>query len=192
MTISSAPTWSGNQGSGAFNGGALVSFQSIQNNNGIEMPASYTVGWSTSQSFSSIAGSKSFPATGQNNPWIVTGLTNGQTYYFRAKGVAGSSAGNWSVALQRRSSMAPSAGGNTCVRHVSFSNPATGPLYVGFYDQSTGNVYVDAVASRQSPPHSPAAYTVHVPAGSNYYLLRGHRPGQLRPPQCSGTNLQYQ
>ena len=189
MTISSAPTWSGNQGSGAFSGGAFVSFQSIQNNNGIEMPASYTVGWSTSQSCSSFAGTKSFPATGQNNPWIVTGLTTGQTYYFCAKGVAGSSTGPWSSPSSGVLIESPSATGNYLVSgSVTFTTPATGPLYVGFYDQNSGNVYVDAIAS----PKSPQAYSVYVPAGSNYYffgVIDQANSGLLSAPgQISNTN----
>ncbi len=193
VTISSAPTWSGNQGSGAFSGGAFVSFQSIQNNNGIEMPASYKVGWSTSSSCSSFAGTKSFPATGQNNPWIVTGLTNGQTYYFCAQGVAGSSTGPWSAPSPGVLIEASPASGNYLVSgKVTFTTPATGPLYVGFYDQNSGNVYADVVGSKSSPPTSPAAYQVYVPAGSNYYffgVIDQANSGLLNAPgQISNTN----
>ena len=64
-----APTWRANNGVGTFSGGAFVSFQSIQNNNGIEMPSSYTVEWSTSASLVPCC-SKSFPAMGTATPGL--------------------------------------------------------------------------------------------------------------------------
>src|ERR1019366_6155155 len=70
VTLSSAPTWKNTKGSGTFSGGAFISYQSIQNNNGIEMAASYTVEWSTSSTFATIAGNKSFPATGGSDTKI--------------------------------------------------------------------------------------------------------------------------
>jgi hypothetical protein len=170
VTLSSAPAWSSSNGLGAFNGGAFVSFNTIQNNNGIEMPASYTVQWSTSSSFTTVTGSKSFPATGGNNPWIVNGLANGTTYYFRAQGVAGSSTSNWSAASSGITIGAPT-GGNAVSGTVTFSGTATGPLYTGFYDQSTGSIYVDQVGSEAHPPTSPASYSVNVPNGSNYVFF---------------------
>jgi hypothetical protein len=192
VTLSSAPSWSGGNGSGAFSGGAFVSFQPIKNNNGVEMAASYTVQWSTSSSFGSIAGSKSFPATGGNNPWIVNGLTNGNTYYFRAQGVAGSSTSPFSGASPAMLIGAPTAG-NAVSGSVTFTGTAKGPLYVGFYDQNTGNVYATVVGSQASPPHSPASYSVKVPTGSNYYFFgvvdNNNNGGLNGAGQFSNTNL---
>jgi hypothetical protein len=170
VTISSAPTWNRSNGFGAFSGGAFISYQTIQNNNGIEMPASYTVQWSTSSTFATITGSTSFAATGRKNPWIVSGLTNGTTYYFRAQGVAGSSTGTFSAISSGVQIGAPT-GANTVKGQVTFSETATGPLYAGFYDQSTGNMYAAVVGSKTSPPTSPASYTVNVPSGSNYFFF---------------------
>ncbi len=191
VALSSAPSWGGNKGNGAFNGGALVSFQVIKNSNGIEMPASYTVQWSTSSSFGTVLGSTSFPATGGNNPWIVNGLTNGQTLYFRARGVAGSSTSNWSGPSNAMTIGAPT-GGNTVSGTVTFSETATGPLYVGFYDQSTGAVYADVLGSKTSPPTSPASYTVQVPSGSDYFffgVIDQNNSGLLSGPgQVTNTN----
>lgn len=170
VVLSSGPNWSASSGSGGFNGGAVVSFGTITNNNGIEMAASYTLEWSTSSSFASVTGSKSFPAVGNNNPWIVTGLTSGATYYFRARGVAGSSTSSWSVISTGIAVGAPLTG-NAVSGTVTFSGTATGPLYVGFYDQNTGNVYADQVGTEASPPTSPASYSVKVPTGSNYFFF---------------------
>ena len=189
VTLNSAPSNKGN--GGGFNGGALVSFKGIQNNNGIEMATSYTVEWSTSSSFSSVLGSKSFPATGNNNPWIINGLTNGETLFFRAEGVAGSSTSPWSGPSNGVLIGAPT-GGNTVSGTVTFSETATGPLYVGFYEQGTGGVYATVVGSKANPPKSPAAYTVQVPTGSNYFffgILDQNNSGLISGPgQVSNTN----
>jgi hypothetical protein len=191
VTLSSPPVWKPNKGFGAFSGGVFISFQTIQNNNGIEMPASYTVQWSTSSSFSTVTGSMSFPATGGNNPWIVNGLTNGTTYFFRAQGVAGSSTSNWSTPSSGIVIGAPT-GGNTISGKVTFNKTATGPLYVGFYDQNTGNVYATVVGSKTIPPTSPASYSVQVPNGSNYYffgIIDQNNSGLVGGPgQISNTN----
>jgi hypothetical protein len=192
VVLSSGPSWSASSGSGGFNGGALVSFGTITNNNGIEMAASYTLEWSTSSSFASVAGNKSFPARGNNNPWIVTGLTSGTTYYFRAEGVAvGGSTSNWSAISSGITVGAPSTG-NAVSGTVTFSGTATGPLYVGFYDQNTGNVYADQVGTEADPPTSPASYSVKVPTGSNYFffgILDQNNSGMVGGPgQISNVN----
>ncbi|MGA9527861.1 MAG: Ig domain-containing protein, partial [Terriglobales bacterium] len=191
VTINSAPTWKANNGLGAFSGGAFVSFKTITNNNGIELPSSYTVEWSTSASCSSSNPSKSFPAMGGNNPWIINGLTNGTTYYFCARGVAGSSTGPWSAPSSGITIGAPS-GGNAVSGTVTFSETAKGPLYVGFYNQSTGVVYADVVGSESNPPKSPASYSVSVPTGSNYYFFgvidQGNSGLISAPGQVSNTN----
>jgi hypothetical protein len=171
-TLTTSPTWDKSHGAGSFIGGAFVSFDPIKNGNGVESPTSYTLEYSTDSTFGSGVGSKSFPAVGGNNSWFVTGLANTQTYYFRAAGVVGSGGsavtGPWSAA-------APSGGmviggppaGNTVSGTVTFSQAATGPLYVGFYNLSTGSVYTTWVAS----PVSPQNYSVVVPGGSNYFFF---------------------
>ena len=89
----------------------------------------------------------------------MTGLNNNSTYYFCAQGVAGSSTGPWSAPSSGVLIDPPAATGNYLVSgNVTFTSPATGPLYVGFYDQNSGNVYADVVGSKTSPPTSPAAY----------------------------------
>lgn len=165
VTLSTGPKL---QGASPFSGGVVLGFKPIQNSNGVEMATSYTVQWSTSSSFTSIAGSKTFAATGAQgtNIWILSGLTNGSAYYFRAEGQAGSSTSGWSSTVGPVTIGAP-ATGNTVSGSVTFTGTATGPLYVGFYDQTTGAMYADAIAN----PTSPQAYTVHVPTGSNYFFF---------------------
>ena len=165
VSLSAGPVLNGASG---FEGGAFVMFDAIKSN-GIEQPTSYTVQWSTSQSFSSVTGSETFAAEG-DNPWIVTGITDGGGYYFRAQGVAGSSTSAWSNVVGPITVGAPT-GANTLSGSITFSQTATGPLYVGVYDQNTGSIYATVVGSKTSPPVSPASYTVMVPTGSQYFFF---------------------
>jgi len=187
-TLTTSPAWDSSRGTGAFSGGAFVSFDTIRNSNGIEVPTSYTLEYSTDPTFSTGVSSKSFPATSavspnylllngnseahSFNPWVVTGLTNGDTYYFRAAGVVGSGGsavtGPWSGASPLGGMLigAPS-GANAVSGTATFSQAATGPLYVGIYDQNTGSAYVDVITS----PVSPQAYSVNVPTGSSYFFF---------------------
>jgi hypothetical protein len=166
ITLSTAPQL---QGVAGFDQGVLAQFNAIQNNNGVELANSYNLEWSTSQSFSSVTGSKAFPATGSDGSsvWFVNGLTSGAVYYFRAQGMAGSSASPWSSVVGPVTIEAPT-GGNAVSGTVSFTGEAAGPMYTGFYNQKTGDVYLTQVGSKASPPTSPAAYSVKVPSGTGY------------------------
>jgi hypothetical protein len=191
VTLSSSPTWTG-QASGAFSGGAIVSFTPIRNSSNEEIPNSYTLEYSTDSTFTTGVSSKSFPATGGknagfagslgvgglqggNSPWVVTGLTNNDTYYFRAAGVIGSGSsavtGPWSSPSPGLLIEASPASGNLVKGAVTFSAPSggsiTGPLYVGYWNQNTGGIYAEEITS----PVSPQAYSVSVPTGSNYFFF---------------------
>ncbi len=189
VTLNSAP---GIQGVSPFETGAFVQFKAITDNNGVELPLSYTLQWSTDPLFGSIAGSHSFAATGANgnNMWIVngnsvSGLADGGPYYFRAQGVTGSSTSPWSTVSSAVTIGAPT--GNTVSGLVTFTGSATGPLYVGFYDQKTNNVYLSTVAN----PVSPYSYTMQVPTGSNYQLfgvIDQNNDGMIDVGDISNTN----
>jgi hypothetical protein len=77
-----------------------VYFSSILNSSSVQIPTSYILEYSTDSTFNTGVTSKSFPAAHADHHWIVTGLTNGATYYFRAAGVVGSGSsaviGPWS------------------------------------------------------------------------------------------------
>jgi len=170
----STPNWDPNSGYGAFSGGAIVSFDPIANGNYIEMPTSYNLQYSTSSTFSSGVTTKSFPAANGNSPWVVSGLTNGQTYYFRAAGVVGSTVGNYSAAEPSGGLLiATPTAGSLVSGTVTFTLPAgvsntTGKtLYVGCYNTNTGNVYADPIAD----PVSAQAYSVYVPNGTNCQIF---------------------
>ena len=178
VTLSTGPKL---KAGGAFNGGALLNYKPITNNNGLELATSYTLQWSTSSTFSSVTGSKTFSATGGQGGgdiWIVNSLTTGTAYYFRAEGTVGSSTSAWSSIVGPITIGAPT-GGNTVSGTVTFTGTATGPLYVGFYEQSTGAVYADAIAT----PVSPQAYSVQVPSGSYYFfgIIDQNKDGLIDP-----------
>jgi hypothetical protein len=174
------PTWDPSNGSGVFSGGAAVSFDPICNgsgcnNGGVEMPTSYYLLYSTDSTFNSGVTRKCFLAQGGNSPWIVSGLTNGLTYYFRAAGYVGA-AGTCtnSPGALTYSAAAPSGGlvinapsaGSLLSGTVAFTLPtgvsASGKtLYVGCY--ASGTIYAAPIAS----PVSPQAYSVDVPNGTS-------------------------
>jgi hypothetical protein len=173
VTLSSAP---GISVAGGFDQGAVLSFKPIVNAAGVEMAGSYTLQYSTSSKFSSGVITTTFPAngTGGANIWIVNGLSNGQAYYFRAQGVAGSSSSPvtspWSSTAGPVTANIPT-GGYAVTGTVTFTGKATGPLYVGFYNQTSGAVYAAQVGSKTSPPVSPATYSVSVPSGTDYFFF---------------------
>jgi hypothetical protein len=176
-TLSNA---SGIASANGFADGAVLTFSPDYEQNAlgnwVEDATSYTVQWSTTQNFSSVAGSANFPASGwAPGYWIlnaasVSGLTQGSTYYFRVQGVAGSSTSNWSSVIGPVTISAPTAT-NTVTGQITFSQKATGPLYVGFLNQNTGQVYLTQVGSQAAPPASPASYSLQVPSGSNYFFF---------------------
>lgn len=161
--------------------GAVIPYQAIASsgNSNVELPTSYTVQWSTSSSFTSPS-SFNFKASGANGAeiWIVnnsmTGLSgtfsNGTAYYFRARGNVFGSGGPWTVyggSTPTAVTIGAPSTGSTISGAVTYSGTATGPLYVGFFDQNTGHAY----ATRIAAPTSPQAFSVQVPNGSNYYFF---------------------
>ena len=184
--------------------GVVISYKPIVNSSGTEAVSSYTVQWSTSSSFSSPS-SATFTANGDNaNVWILnntkTGIsgsfTNGTAYYFRACGIAAGSCGPWTVwgggSPVSVTAGAPSGSGYfTVTGTVTLPSTITptGPLYAGFYDQTTGNVYATVIASPSNS--SPNAYTVQVPSGTNYYffgILDQNKDGLIDVGDVSNTD----
>uniref|UniRef100_E6PXF5 Dystroglycan-type cadherin-like domain-containing protein n=1 Tax=mine drainage metagenome TaxID=410659 RepID=E6PXF5_9ZZZZ len=164
--------------------GVIISFKPITNSNGVEQVTSYTVEWSTSSSFSSPS-SATFKAVGdKTNIWVldngtagITGsFSNGTAYYFRARGNVTAGSGPWAVwgggTPTAVTVGAPSGSGYFTVSGtvtLPSGIAPTGPLYVGFYDQSLEMVYATEIASPSNS--SPNAYTVSVPSGSNYFFF---------------------
>ncbi len=153
--------------------GALLVYTPVatqdSNGNQVEQAASYTVQYSTNSSFTG-ALTKTFPATGTHgtNFWILSGLTNSQKYYFRAMGTApGATDSGWSNTGS--AVIGASTTGYKVTGTVNFTGTATGPLYVGFFDQNANIPYVAVVAS----PTTGVGFTVYVPAVTNSYYFFG-------------------
>lgn len=165
VTLTTAPTLKSVSG---INNGAIAEYTPITNSSGVEMATYYTFQWSTSPTFATIAGSKRFPANGTHiNVWFLNGLTNGSVYYFRTYGTSpGTVAGPYSQVIGPVTIASPTVG-NTITGSVSFAAPATGPMYVGFYNQGTGAFYGQYFAA----PVSAQPYTIQVPTGSDYLFI---------------------
>jgi hypothetical protein len=145
----------------AFNNG-VVAFYKNAKYNGVEAATSYTLQWSTTSSFSSIAGSKTFPAIGTHSAvWFVNGLTNGNAYYFRAAPIVGGVTLGYSTLSSPVTINAPT-GTYTVSGSVSFPVAASGPLYVGYLNNFTGGTYLQYIAN----PTSAQAYSIQLPSGS--------------------------
>jgi hypothetical protein len=173
-----------------FNAGAVAQFKAILNG-GVEAATSYTLQWSTTSSFTAIAGSQTFPAIGTHgtNVWIVNGLTDGSVYYFRAYGTsAGTAVSPYSATVGPVTIGAPSTG-SAVMGSVSFTGAATGPMYVGLYDQYAGIVYAEYIAS----PSSPQTYSIMVPNSASavyqpFAILDQNNDGVIDAGDIQDTN----
>ena len=160
--------------------GVVISYSAVQSS-GVEAATSYDVQWSTSSTFATSPVTYNVKAIGTgSNVWLLNNgtaglggspFTNGQTYYFeaRARNAAGPASG-WTVYSDSGSNpigitIGASTNGNQVQGTVTI--PAgitpTGPLYVGYYNQSTHTVYGTRIAS----PASSNAFTVYVPTDTN-------------------------
>lgn len=161
--------------------GVAISFKPVTTVSGgnIEAVTSYTVQWSTDTAFSSPSSfTLAADGTGGANVWILNDSTSGIVgnfdhgpYYFRVRGTNSAGSSPWTYWGTSSSptpvTIAAPSTGNAITGAVTFSGTPTGPLYVGFYDQNTGSIY----ATRLATPSSPAAFSVMVPTGSNYYFF---------------------
>ena len=158
--------------------GVAISFKAVTSN-GVEAATSYDVQWSTSSTFASATTTYNFKAVGTgSNVWILNNgtagvsgnpFTNGQTYYFevRARNAAGP-ASSWTVyggGTPIGVAIGASTSGNEVQGTVTIPSGVTptGPLYVGYYNQSTNTVYGTRIAS----PGGSNPFTVYVPSDAN-------------------------
>ena len=170
-----------------YNGGAVVFYEPLVDVNGNETADSYVLEASTSATFTTIAKSLTVAAQSDNgNVCFMSGLTDGQTYYFRLKGKAGattSNAGTPTAAIV----IGAGTGANTVSGTVTFAGTATGPLAVGVFDESTGQMHVISIAS----PASPQAFSLAGVPNGTYFLfgiLDQNNNGTIDPGDISNTN----
>jgi hypothetical protein len=148
--------------------GAVVRWSALKNAQNVEVAQSYLVEWSTSNTFASVTGSASVPAMGQEHPvCFVPSLTNGTSYYFRLVGKTPTST-SVASAIFGPVTPAAAAGANTISGTVTFPATATGPIYIGLFNQDTQTPYV----VRYPVSTSPRSYSISgVPSGSSYFLF---------------------
>lgn len=168
-------------------GGASVSWNPVQNAQFQETADSYLIQWSTSSTFASVTGSGTVTASGGYNTLFFTpsGLTNGTPYYFRMYGKAGATTTNAS-ATSGPITIGPGTG-SSISGTVTFPGTATGPLYVGVFDEAAGRPYAVRIAN----PVSPQAFTVTgVPNGTFFFfgILDQDNNGTINPGDISNTN----
>jgi hypothetical protein len=184
--------------------GVAISYKPVTSS-GVEAATSYDIQWSTDPTFSTAAATYNFKAVGTgSNVWIlnngttgVTGspFTNGQTYYFeaRARNAAGPASG-WTV-YGGGTPIGIAIGASTSGNQVqgTITIPAgitpTGPLYVGYYNQSTNTVFNTRIAT----PGSSNPYTVYVPTdtGNDYVffeILDQNNDGLIDAGDVANTN----
>ena len=185
--------------------GVIVSFKAITSN-GVEAATSYDVQWSTAPDFSASPVIYNFKAVGTgSNVWILnngissisgTPFTNGQTYYFeaRARNAAGPAAG-WTIYGGSTTPTGVIVGASTTGNEVqgAVTIPAsitpTGPLYVGYYNQSTNIAYGARIAS----PGTSNPFTVYVPTDTNndyvfFEILDQNNDGLIDAGDVTNTN----
>jgi len=164
--------------------GVVINFSPVTNTSSVEAVTAYQVQWSSSSSFPTGSSTSSYiyAANGDRGVWILNNslanfpgtLTNGNAYYFRARGLLAGNKTAWtnyggtsnptSVTIGAPSS---SSGTNNVYGRVFLPSNVTGQLYVGFYDQGTGSVYADRITSLTSPQ----SYSLYLPDGDNYIFF---------------------
>jgi hypothetical protein len=167
-----------------YNGGAVLFFSPVVNAQSVETADSYLMEWS-SNGFTSVLGSATIPATGTDRPiYFKSGLVDGNTYQFRLKGKAGATTSNASTVVPV--TVGAGTGANTISGTVTFTGTATGPLAVGFFSESTGNIYLSRIAS----PVSPQAFSISgVPDGTYFFfgILDQNNNGIIDPGDLTNT-----
>jgi len=155
---------------------ALVMYKAPKDANGEEIATSYTIFIGTDVNAAN-GTPVTFAAHGtHDNNYIFHGITNG-IYYFKilAHNVNGDSAPS---AVVGPVTVGPTTGANMVSGTVTFLGAATGPLYVGVFDNNTGAIYVQTIAS----PVSPQTYSVSgVPNGTyqNFAIIDMNNDGLI-------------
>jgi hypothetical protein len=180
--------------------GAVIRFEPIVGPhplfNQIELATSYKVQWSTDPTFTTVKGATTFTAGASNGTNVLMlndpNLAPGSTYFFRMLGKNSFGPGAWTV--YSTDGVNPTGvtigipAGNLVSGTVTFAAQPTGPLYVGYYDMATGNVYTTRIQN----PVSPQAFSLNVPTGQSYFhfaALDQNNDGMIDPGDVSNTHL---
>jgi hypothetical protein len=184
--------------------GVVINYKPITNTSGVEAVSFYTIQWSTDPAFTSPAPSSvAMAAVGTGTDvWILNSnlpgasFADGTTYYFRVRGEVAGGAGPWTVwggGTPTGVTVNPPSGYNAVQGAVTIPSDITptGPLYVGFYDTNTNNIYATMIPLGSLSNTTPNQYSVSVPTGSNYVffgILDQNNDGQVDADDVSNTN----
>ncbi|HUX91954.1 MAG TPA: SdrD B-like domain-containing protein [Gallionellaceae bacterium] len=147
-------------------GSAFVMYSLPKNNFGQEYATSYRIDWSPNLAWTG-GGSAIFDGQGDRanftNFYVLSGLTNGATLYFRMTALVGTME-NLQPAVFGPVTIGAAAGSSTVSGRVTFPGAATGPLIVGLYSSTTG-VYFTRIAN----PANPQNYTISGVSNGSYF-----------------------
>ena len=160
--------------------GVAINFKPLTNGNGVEDAQFYTVQYATDSGFTTPTSVKMNAIGTGTNVWIISNslagvsLTNGTAYYFRARAENSAGAGPWTVwssgGVPQSVTIGAPSGFNTVSGAVTI--PAgvtpTGPMYVGFFDQSTKSVYATSIPLASLSNATANSFSVSVPNGTSY------------------------
>jgi len=199
QTTSTIPALVAPSGVTAAGGSTFVLVQYNQNNssglqdsNGREIATSYKVYYNTSNSFPSST-YVAFAAHGNHdNNLIVSGLTNGTTYYFAVSmlNVHGEVISSTTTPV----TATPHVGTGTykvtgSISWTPTTVAATGPLYVGLLDSKNGVIYGEEVPLASVT--NPYTYTITgVPIGNyqEFAIVDQNKTGLIGPSDISNVN----
>ena len=201
-------------------GGVTISYKPVTNSvNGInvEQAAEYDVNWSTSAALSStggpfttVTGTTTFKAIGNGaNVWILDNTVLGSSaftgvnpFYFqaRARNSAGAASGWTTFGGSTPTGVIigiPSCPGTCYSISGAVTIPTsltlnTGvPLYVGVYNENTGQVYATEITSPTQGTGSPNSFTIsNVPSGDGYgffYIIDQNNDGLIDAGDLTNT-----
>jgi hypothetical protein len=173
-------------GLGVFPGSrSAVLFWNGPSVNGIEAATAYKIYWGTDAAASNQA-PVTVPAM-DNQVYIQGPLTDGAVYYYKITSLLGPAESAASTVVGPIT-IGALPGANVLTGSVTFPATATGPLYVGAFDQNGGLMRATRIAS----PVSPQAFTVTgIPSGSSYFafaILDQNDNGLIDAGDLSNTN----
>ncbi len=201
-------------------GGVTISYNPVNNNvNGgkVEQATLYDINWSTNAALSStggpfttVTGTKTFKAIGNGaNVWILDNTVLGSSaftgvnpFFFqaRARNSAGAASGWATFGGSTPTGViigTPSCPGTCYSISGAVTIPSSltlntgAPLYIGVYNENTGQVYVSQITSPTQGTGSPNSYTIsNVPSGNGYgffYIIDQNNDGLIDAGDLTNT-----
>lgn len=146
---------------------SMLMFWDVAGSPSTESATSYEISWGTDVNATN--GGVIAVAARDDGHYFQSGLADATPYYYKIRSlVVGAASSSYSAVLGPIPAGAITGAGNSISGTVSFTGTATGPLYVGVFDQSSGTFRFTRYAA---PVTSPKPFTITgVPAGT-YFLF---------------------